>query len=184
MKRKSAKEILEESFREIARNKPIDKITVSDIIDNCGYSSATFYRQFKDKYDLIAWSYTKDLEKILNGLRYDEVSWKQVLTDLAVYYNKHREYLANLMKNTRGYDSFVYNMTEIHISCLKHKIKNTEKSSELDERTEMFVRLYVHGTVQLTCEWILGKYSAGVEELVSVYDQSFPPPLREILLKK
>ena len=58
MKRKTAKEILADSFRELAGTKAIDKITVKDITDNCGYSTATFYRQFTDKYDLIAWEYT------------------------------------------------------------------------------------------------------------------------------
>ena len=37
---------------------------MKDIVNNCGYSSATFYRQYKDKYDLIAWAYTRDLELI------------------------------------------------------------------------------------------------------------------------
>ena len=46
MKRKTSKEILAESFREVAEKKNIDKITVKDITDNCGYSPATFYRQF------------------------------------------------------------------------------------------------------------------------------------------
>ncbi|MBQ8973356.1 MAG: TetR/AcrR family transcriptional regulator, partial [Clostridia bacterium] len=55
MKRKTAKDILADSFREIAQNKPVDKITIREIAQNCGYSSATFYRQFKDKYDLIVW---------------------------------------------------------------------------------------------------------------------------------
>ena len=41
MKWKTAKEILAESFREIAEMKPIDKITVKDITKNCGYSTAT-----------------------------------------------------------------------------------------------------------------------------------------------
>ena len=53
MKRKTAKEILADSFRELAEQKTVDKITVKDITENCGYSTATFYRQFKDKYDLI-----------------------------------------------------------------------------------------------------------------------------------
>ena len=57
MKCKTAREILAESFREVAETKPIDKITIRDIVDNCGYSPATFYRQFSDKYDLIAWDY-------------------------------------------------------------------------------------------------------------------------------
>ena len=55
--KKTSKEILAESFREVAEKKNIDKITVKDITDNCGYFPATFYRQFADKYALIAWDY-------------------------------------------------------------------------------------------------------------------------------
>ena len=49
MKRKTAKELLAESFRELAEQKSVDKITVREIAENCGYSPATFYRQFRDK---------------------------------------------------------------------------------------------------------------------------------------
>ena len=44
MKRKTSKEILAESFREVSERKPIDKITIRDITEDCGYSPATFYR--------------------------------------------------------------------------------------------------------------------------------------------
>ncbi len=54
MRRKTAKELLAESFFELSKSKNVDKITVQDIVENCGYSPATFYRNFKDKYDLIA----------------------------------------------------------------------------------------------------------------------------------
>lgn len=53
MRRKPAKEILAESFRELAETIPIDKITIKDIVYNHDYSPATFYRYFKDKYDQI-----------------------------------------------------------------------------------------------------------------------------------
>ena len=79
MKRKTAKEILADSFLELAQNIPIDRITVREIAENCGYSQATFYRQFRDKYDLIAWNYTKDLEMILEQLDSSELSWRQAL---------------------------------------------------------------------------------------------------------
>ena len=42
MKRKTTKEILAESFRELAADRAIDKITVQEIVSNCAYSSATF----------------------------------------------------------------------------------------------------------------------------------------------
>lgn len=49
MNRKTTKEILADSFREIAEKKSVDKITIQEIVDNCEYSPATFYRHFKDK---------------------------------------------------------------------------------------------------------------------------------------
>ena len=66
MKRKTAKEILTSSFQELAAVKSIDKITVQEIVDNCGYSPATFYRNFKDKYDLIAWEHTGAVAEIVD----------------------------------------------------------------------------------------------------------------------
>jgi len=59
LKRLTTKEMLVASFRELAGRKNIDKITVRDIAENGGYSTATFYRHFKDKYDLIAWDYAE-----------------------------------------------------------------------------------------------------------------------------
>ena len=35
VKRKSAKELLGESIRELAESRPVDKITIQEIVDNC-----------------------------------------------------------------------------------------------------------------------------------------------------
>jgi tRNA1Val (adenine37-N6)-methyltransferase len=53
MKRKTTKEILADSFLELAAEKRIDKITIAEITSNCSMSQPTFYNHFKDKYDLI-----------------------------------------------------------------------------------------------------------------------------------
>lgn len=181
MKRKTAKEILAESFRELAEKKNIDKITVMDITKNCGYSSATFYRQFKDKYDLISWAYTCDLEKILDRIAFDETSWKQTLLDAANYYNEYKDYIVNLLLHTNGYDSFARNMTEINYNGLKNRILKSVGITELDEKTEMYIRIYVQGGVRITCEWILGNYSVSSLDLAEVYENSLPEPLRQYL---
>ena len=86
MKRKTTKEILAESFRELAESRSIDKITVQEIVDNCGYSTATFYRHFKDKYDLIAWGYAHKAEEIMAQLSGNNTRWKQTLMDWAAYF--------------------------------------------------------------------------------------------------
>ena len=181
MKRKTTKEILAESIRELAEQKPIDKITIKEIVDNCEYSTATFYRHYRDKYDLIAWEYSRDLEQIMNQIDFNETSWKQTLMDGAGYYAEHKEYLANLLLNTSGYDSFIHHMTEINYMSLSKRVLKAAGTRKLDEKTEMLIRIYVFGTVQLSCEWILGKYEASPSTLAEVYEHALPEPLRQYL---
>ena len=87
MKRKSAKEILAESFRELAGSKPADRITVPNIIENCGYSKTTFYRLFRDKYDLMAWDYAHRLQAIVSRTEKADYEWRQILLDVALLYS-------------------------------------------------------------------------------------------------
>lgn len=184
MKRKAAKEILADAFLELAETKAVDKITIKDITDNCGYSSATFYRQFKDKYDLIAWTYTRDLEKIFENIDFNEDSWKQTLLSVANYFSDHKEYLANLFLHTGGYDSFIYHMTEIHYNCLKSQILKSKLVEKLDDQTDMSIRVYVHGTVSLSCEWILGQYTCDAKVLADVYEKTLPQSLAPYLFAR
>ena len=122
MKRKTAKEILAESFRELAGTKPVDAITVQDIAKNCGYSPATFYRQFRDKYDLIAWDYSQQMGRIMDRVGEDGYTWRQTLADGAEWFDRERDYLANLFRHTSGYDSFVRYKTEINYEALKKQV--------------------------------------------------------------
>ena len=177
----TAKELLAESFRELAKTKKINKITVKDITENCGYSVATFYRHFNDKYDLIAWAYLRDVEEIMKKVEYNEASWKQALTSAAEYYKKHRDYLSNLLLHTTGYMSFVSNMSQINYMSLKQKIQTSAKVQTISTKTDMYIRLYCHGTVALTCDWLLGEIEADEETLAEIYESTLPQQLRPYL---
>ena len=56
----------------------MDKITVPNIIEICGYSKTTFYRLFKDKYDLMAWDYAQRLQAIVGQTEKEDYEWKQM----------------------------------------------------------------------------------------------------------
>ncbi len=181
MKRKTAKEILAESFREVAERKNIDKITVKDITENCGYSPATFYRQFRDKYDLIAWDYTRELKSILSKMDGSKAEWQNALSGAARFFHNRKNYLANLFLHTSGLESFMAYMQEVHFQRLKDIVEKASGSKAMDTLTEMYIRLYVLGAAQFTCEWILGKFEATVDELTMVFVQTFPAPLQKYL---
>lgn len=181
MKRKTAKEILAESFRELAEKKKADKITVRDITENCGYSTTTFYRHFKDKYDLIAWDHTRYVSQIMDQVGSNGYSWNQSLYEGMKYYEENKEYLANLLQHTFGYDSFIHNMTEINCTALSNCILKSGKIDAIDEETEIYIRMYCMGTTALNCEWILGKYSVSPEQLAAIHETALPKPLSKYL---
>ncbi len=177
MKRKTAREILAESFRELAQQTPIDKITVKEIIGNCGYSQATFYRHFKDKYDLIVWSYTQDLDAVIDRIKGDEYSWRQALESVAAYYQQHRKYLANLLIHTTGYDSFIFNMTRIHSKGLQKALERLAGPDGISSEIQMYAKIYCYGTVLFSCDWILGKYDLDEKGLAAIFENALPEPL-------
>ena len=48
--------LLAESFKKLARTRPIEKITIREITDEAGVIRPTFYNHFQDKYELLEWS--------------------------------------------------------------------------------------------------------------------------------
>lgn len=182
MKRKTTKEILAESFRELAETKKIDKITIQDITDNCGYSPATFYRNFKDKYDLIAWDYAGRIEEMISKVGNDNYEWRQTLLEGLLLYRDEKEYLVNLLMHTNGHDSFIRYMAEYHIETLSAFLCRKTGAAALDRETALTVRLYCMGTASMNADWILGKLEAGPEELADIYEKALPSSLRALLL--
>ncbi len=51
----TTKQALEASLKKVMLQKPLDKITISDITSDCGISRMAFYYHFKDIYDLVEW---------------------------------------------------------------------------------------------------------------------------------
>lgn len=174
--------MLAESFRELAESKPVDKITVPNIIENCGYSKTTFYRLFKDKYDLIAWDYAKRQKEIMDQVGNAGYEWKTTLLEGAFLFNDQRDYLKNLLLHTSGYDSFSRYMKELHFDSLSKCVLDVSGETELDVKTEMYVRTYCQGTVDLICDWIMGTYQVTPEELAEVLENCLPVPLHKYLL--
>ena len=83
------KQILEESLKKLMLQKPLDKITIRDLTEDCGISRMAFYYHFKDIYDLVEWSCLEDATHALAGKKtYD--TWSEGLVQIfdAVYENK------------------------------------------------------------------------------------------------
>ena len=61
------KQALGESLKKLLSEKPLNKITVTEIVNDCGLNRMTFYYHFQDIYDLLEWVCVEDAEKALKG---------------------------------------------------------------------------------------------------------------------
>lgn len=57
-KREETKEKMVASFKNLSLKKPIQKITVQEIVEGAGVIRSTFYNHFQDKYQLLEWIFT------------------------------------------------------------------------------------------------------------------------------
>lgn len=72
----TTKRALAASLKTLLLQKPLSKITINDIAEDCGISRMTFYYHFKDIYDLVEWVCVEDAARALAGKKtYD--TWQE-----------------------------------------------------------------------------------------------------------
>ena len=75
------KRALEQSLKNLLLKKPLTKITIGDITEDCGINRMTFYYHFKDIYDLVEWACLEDARRALDEKKtYD--TWQQGLLQI------------------------------------------------------------------------------------------------------
>ena len=83
MKQQITKRAITESFRALLAVKPLDKITVRDIVEDCGLTRNTFYYHYEDIYDLLSDVLESEIERALS-VPAGGASWETMLLDIAV----------------------------------------------------------------------------------------------------
>lgn len=181
MKRKTTKDLLAESFLELAENKRIDKITITEITDNCGMSQPTFYNHFKDKYDLIVWIHTSRVSEVMGRIDDKSYLWKDTLLDGARYYAENCEFIKNALKHTSGQDSFIEYVRKRNTEFLKAEVQKKLMTEHIPDEIMGMIEVYVYGTVQYMLKWLTSDMNLTPEQVAEIWEKSLPEPLKQYL---
>ena len=80
----TTKQAFAASLKQQLKEKPLDKITVTDLVEDCEVNRQTFYYHFQDIYDLIEWIYVSEAARIL-GDKKTAATWQQGFQNILVY---------------------------------------------------------------------------------------------------
>lgn len=90
----STKRALSQSLKRLLSARTLDKITVKDIVEDCGVNRQTFYYYFRDIYDLLEWNFQDAAENlILTGG--DQTDWRTGLKTVMEYIKENRTLIWN-----------------------------------------------------------------------------------------
>lgn len=171
----TAREKIFEALYKMQVSRTIDQITVDMIVRESGVSRCTFYRNFKDKYDLLNQYYVQKTAAILEDAK--SLLWVDTLRNLLGFMEENRAYFRNAFKvqGQNSFESFLmdYSFDFCRQSCIRRK--NGEPLSDLEN---IALCLYVAGSVYLIKEWLTGKSSYPAGELAQIISSLTPDAVR------
>ena len=183
--KKDTKTILCEALLLLAQNKPLESITILEILQQSGVSRATFYRHFRDKFDLMSYSYTNYSNDLLfkmlkNRNRPLHEIQAEISLKAAYNYYNNKEYYANIVKYT-GQNSF----TEASIkNGIKYFIYMFESQGFSPISSELLFAIKYHAAAAtyMLIDWMNNGFDISPEEHCRLLQKSMPSIIKDTFL--
>ena len=178
-KQEKTKYKLANSVKECMKTTPVDKITVKDIVEGCGLTRQTFYRNFLDKYDLINWYFDKLVLQSFAQIGMGHTVGES-LTQKFAFIVKEKAFFTGAFKSD-DQNSLKEHDFELILKFYLDLIAR-RTSQPLNEELQFLLEMYCRGSVYMTVKWVLGGMKDTPEEMACKLVDAVPPKLAEVFL--
>lgn len=147
------KTALADSLKNLLSKKPLKKITVVDIVNDCGVNRQTFYYHFQDIYALLDWVFTRETEKAIAGeITYE--NWQQYFTKIYEYTIWNKSFANNVYCSV-GREYLERYLFEVVYHYVHETVGQFDIQSNLSLDDQCFVaRFFSYAFVGTVLDWI------------------------------
>ena len=159
------KRALEASLKNLLLQKPLNKITINDIAEDCGINRMTFYYHFKDIYDLVEWCCQEDASKALAGNKTYE-TWQQGLLQIFQAVMDNKPFILNVYRSVsrEQVENYLYRLT---YDLLEDVVEEQAQGMSVRPEDKAFIAtVYKYAFVGLMLDWIKTDMKADPKVLV------------------
>ena len=153
------KEMLAESLMKLLARRTLDKITIQDIVDDCGYNRQTFYYHFHNIYDLIDWICAAQTQELIEKCRACgslDVGVEAVIA----YMRENRRLILNILRSVNG-EKLLDNLYRSAQSIVLSALENHPGVQELSmDYRELVAEGFKYALAGLVIDWM----RAGIPE--------------------
>ena len=160
------KRALEQSLKNLLLKKPLTKITVGDIAEDCGINRMTFYYHFKDIYDLVEWSCLEDAKRALDQNRTHD-TWQQGLLQIFFAVQENKPFIMNVYRCVHSEQVEKY-LQPVVDQLIMGVINEESVGMTVREEDKRFIaQVYSHVFIGLMLDWIRDDMREDPQQIVN-----------------
>lgn len=130
----NTKKALAASLKKFMKQKPLSKITVSQLISDCNVNRKTFYYHFEDIYDLLKWTLEEEAIEVVK--QYDLlVDYPEVIT-FVMDYVEENQHILNCAYDSLGREGMKRFLYADFIGILSTLIEGIEQQENIHADAE------------------------------------------------
>ena len=181
--RELTKKALMNSVVNILAEKPLDKITIKDIVDECGVNRSTFYYYYEDIYALLEDIFKTEIDNIVERHK-DYTTWQDGFIESAEFVLKNKKAVYHVY-NSMGRDyleNYLFKITEdLMIKYVSEEAKDMAVSEDDIKFVALFYQYALKGFIM---DWIKNNMKDDPRETVKKLAQTFDGSIKAALEKR
>lgn len=178
----NTKKALAESLKNIMRKKNFSKITVSEIIADCGVNRKTFYYHFEDIYALLKWMLDKEAIEVVKHFNLI-VDYEEAIL-FVMDYIEENDYIINCVYDSIGRDEmrrFLFaDFNELVYSIIDSAEKDMGKTLNKEYKTFLCF-FYTEALAGVLVDWIKNRQHKDRQETIEYLVTTMRNSLTSIL---
>lgn len=152
----NTKKALAASLKKVVETKPFSRVTVSELISDCGVNRKTFYYHFTDIYDLLKWTLEQEAFEVVK--QFDLLTeYEEAICFVMDYVEKNSAFLCNIYHSLGREElkRFFYLDSIKIITALVNKGETTLQLTVPKELKEFLVQFYTEALAGVLLDWIV-----------------------------
>lgn len=179
------KRALAAALKQAMEQKPLSKITVSELIAACNVNRKTFYYHFQDIYDLLKWMFDQEAIEVIKN--FDLIVNTEEALRFIMGYVDENKHIINCAYDSMGHEAikqfFFADLNDITY----HVIENAERilNVSIDQAfREFFTRFLTEAAAGILVDWVKNKVDQDEETVLQDILLIYRASITSVLLRR
>lgn len=176
------KQTIRVSLMKLLNERPLDKITIKDIVEDCGVNRNTFYYHFQDIYALLEDIFEREYEKVI-AQNMESFTWQDALIQSLAFATENKKAIYHIYNsiNRDQLERYLFRVTE---DVMERVVKHEAKGLDVEPMDIRYISLfYKHAVMGLVLEWLQRGMKDDAEAVIGRMGEIFDGNLRYTLEK-